>query len=150
MEPKYVTTAREIAVMAHSGQYRKNRRGQSNNIAYITHPAKVAQHFVDIEDWQGAATAWLHDVLEDNPEWTPERLRAAGIPEVVIEAVKYLTRIKGEEYDVYLEGVKKCPLALQVKIRDICANLGDDPKDSKIKKYARALPFLLDVPMMPI
>lgn len=145
IEPLYVTKAREIAVVAHRGQYRKNRLGQSNNIAYVTHPAKVAQHFVDIGDWEGAATAWLHDVIEDNPQWTPERLASEGIPANVVHAVKLLTRHKGQNYSEYLKGVKADLLAVRVKIRDICANLGDDPKDSKINKYAVALPFLLDI-----
>ena len=145
LEPLYVTKAREIAVVAHRGQYRKNLHGQPNNIAYIEHPAKVAQHFVDIGDWDGVATAWLHDVSEDNPQWPAERLAEEGIPANVVQAVKALTRHKGQNYSEYLKGVKADPLAVRVKVRDICANLGDDPKDSKILKYAIALPFLLDV-----
>jgi hypothetical protein len=56
---------------------------------YIHHVERVAA-LVDGDD--AKAVAWLHDVIEDNPAWTFDRLKGAGIPPRLIRPVSLLTR----------------------------------------------------------
>lgn len=90
------------------------------------------------------ATAWLHDVVEDTTE-TIESLRAAGIPEAVLEAVSVLTKDdSGLSYEEYLALVRANPIACKVKVADMLHNLSDSPTQAQILKYARGLLLLLE------
>jgi (p)ppGpp synthase/HD superfamily hydrolase len=140
-----VVIAREIATAAHAGQYRRHRDGHPSNEPYIRHPGRVASRFDLDGDHKAAAVAWLHDVLEDRPqEWTVEKLRENGLPSDVVAAIAILTRRKGEDYEEYLAHVKANDLARRVKIRDIIDNLNSDPTDAQLKKYSKALVFLIE------
>jgi len=112
--------ARQIARTAHADQTDKA------GAPYIGHPARVAALAVasatspaDMELL--AATAWLHDVLEDTAV-TSADLRAYGIPETVIAAVTALTRRPAEADDTYYVRVAADSLALRVKLADIADN----------------------------
>lgn len=121
-----------FAAKAHDGQ--KRRDGQT---AYIMHPQAVAYKLRHEAD-EVVMTAWLHDVLEDTAE-TPETMRAAGIPERVIEAVRVLTKTDGVSYREYLERVKADEIARKVKVADMLHNLSDAPSERQIVKYAKGL-----------
>ena len=45
----------------------------------------------------------LHDVVEDCPGWTFERLEAEGFSASVIEALRLVTKIKGEDYEDFVK-----------------------------------------------
>lgn len=126
----------QFAYRAHNGQTRRDRF-----TPYISHPQNVAERLRGESD-EVIMTAWLHDVLEDTKE-TPDSMRAAGIPESVIEAVQVLTKVPGEDYSVYLTRVKAHPVARKVKIADMLSNLSDSPTDKQILKYAHGLIALL-------
>lgn len=125
-----------IASAAHHGQFRRD--GQT---PYIEHPKAVVSRLTG--DTTAQAVAWLHDVLEDTSE-TVESLREQGISEDILEAVQDLTKDKRASYEEYLNKLTRNPLAKKVKIADMLSNLADAPTERQIRKYAKALLFLLD------
>ena len=138
-EQSMVDLALSIARKAHEGQLDKA------GVDYIEHPIYVASQ-VDTEEEK--AVALLHDVIEDSPVSTEELLQA-GLPETVVTAVQVLTKKKEQDYQTYLETVKKNPLARVVKLADLKHNsdLSRLPsitaKDrERLKKYKKAIDFL--------
>lgn len=135
-----VARARAIAEAAHRDQFDKA------GAAYFTHPARVAAAFADPA---ARAVGYLHDVVEDCPGWTLDRLAAEGMPPPVIAAVDALTKRAGEDEEGYLARVLANPLAVRVKIADMRDNMDlsriarPTRKDRKrIEKYQRMLPRL--------
>ena len=131
--------AYEIAKKAHLGQV--DKAGE----VYIKHPEKVAS-FVKIDEEK--AVAYLHDVIEDT-ELTLEDLSEYGFSKEVIEAVDIITKKRGEDYQSYLNSVKKNKLARAVKLADLRHNSDltrltkVTEKDIKRKeKYQKAIDFL--------
>ena len=101
------------------------------------------------------AVAYLHDVVEDckdkgaSFEVLEKKLKAyartARILEVVIEAIKVLTKKEGEvSYFEYLKKVKLDPLALGVKLKDIKHNKSDLAPGKLRDKYDLAEYYLLN------
>jgi hypothetical protein len=139
-----IQKAYDLAAQAHAGQTRDGKLPDGSPIPYLTHPVKVASGFTD---WRLIATALLHDVLEDSKGYTEQTLLDAGIPPLVVTAVKCLT-IPGDckEEAKYLAHIREHVLPNQfarlVKIADIRANLGDAPKEKNIPKYLKALDLL--------
>ena len=131
--------AYEIAKRAHLGQV--DRAGED----YIKHPEKVAS-FVETDEEK--AVAYLHDVIEDT-ELTLEDLHEYEFSKEVIEAVDIITKKKGEDYQSYLNSVKKNKLARAVKLADLRHN-SDLTRLTKVtekdierkEKYQRAIDFL--------
>lgn len=135
------------------GMAREAHRGQTRNdkvTPYIVHPESVALTLQAIgldEDWPEAviyrrcAIAYLHDVLEDT-EFTEEDMRNADMPEEVIEAVRILTKVPGEDYSAFIARVLQHEDARWVKIADILANLSDRPTVKQMIKYGQALTAL--------
>ena len=104
--------AYEIAKRAHLGQV--DKAGED----YIKHPQKVASFVKSDEE---KAVAYLHDVIEDT-ELTLEDLYEYGFSKEVIEAVDIITKKRGEDYQSYLNSVKKNKLARAVKLADLRHN----------------------------
>ena len=131
--------ALSIATEAHRGQFDKA------GIDYIEHPIYVASQ-VDTEEEK--AVALLHDVIEDSPV-SAEELLIAGLPEEVVTAVQVLTKKKEQDYQTYLETVKKNPLARVVKLADLKHNSDlsrlssiTEKDRERLKKYKKAIDFL--------
>ena len=138
-EQSMVDLALSIARKAHEGQL--DRAG----VDYIKHPIYVASQ---VESEEEKAVALLHDVLEDSPI-TVEELLIAGLPEEIVTAVKVLTKKPMQDYQVYLETVKKNSLARVVKLADLKHNsdlsrlTSITEKDrERLKKYKKAIDFL--------
>jgi (p)ppGpp synthase/HD superfamily hydrolase len=128
-------TAERIATSAHLGQFRND-----GTTPYIHHCAAVASRLRgEGADAETLAVAWLHDVLEDCPDWTEDRLLGEGIPEHLIEAVKAITKREGEEFQDYIERVKGNALASKVKVADMFCNLSDSPSQKQMLKYSAGL-----------
>lgn len=109
---------------------------------YILHPMRVALR-CQTEDEK--IVALLHDVVEDTPI-TLEELKAQGFSDKVLSALKCLTKIKGEDYQTFIQRVATNPLAVKVKIQDLEDNmdlsrLGDKPH-WKMETYKEALSCL--------
>ena len=138
-EQSMVDLALSIATQAHEGQLDKA------GVDYIEHPIYVASQ-VCTEDEK--AVALLHDVIEDSP-FTAEELLQAGLPETVVTAVQVLTKEKEQDYQTYLETVKKNPLARVVKLADLKHNSDlsrlssiTEKDRERLKKYKKAIDFL--------
>ena len=138
-EQSIVDLALSIARKAHEGQLDKA------GVAYIEHPIYVANQ-VDTEEEK--AVALLHDVIEDSSV-SAEELLQAGLPETVVTAVQILTKKKEQDYQTYLETVKKNPLARVVKLADLKHNSDlsrlssiTEKDRERLKKYKKAIDFL--------
>lgn len=124
-----------IAASAHAGQV--DKAGQP----YILHPLRV---MLSVSGNNERVVAVLHDVLEDCPDWTPQRLRNEGFGEHVIEALDRLTRRAGETYEDFIERCKG-PLSHNVKMADLNDNLRPDrlallrKDEARIARYRNAL-----------
>lgn len=138
----------EIATEAHKGQYDK----AGND--YIGHPLRVMEMGkTENEKIVGV----LHDVVEDT-DWTFEALAAEGFSEEVIAALRCVTKLsENENYDDFIERVKKNPLAVAVKINDLSDNMDirrlpylSDKDIKRLKKYLKAYKRLIGEPVYSI
>lgn len=138
----------EIATQAHEGQVDK-----AGN-AYIGHPLRVmAMGKTEHEKIAGV----LHDIVEDTP-WTFEMLEAEGFAPEIIAALKCVTKIsENEDYNDFIERVKKNPLAIAVKINDLTDNMDirrlpylSDKDVKRLKKYLKAYKKLVGEPVYSV
>jgi (p)ppGpp synthase/HD superfamily hydrolase len=81
----------------------------------------------------------LHDVPENNPDWPIVRLREEGFEDDVLKPLRLLTKVKGADYDEYIEELEHDEDAAAVKELDIQHNLSDNPSEKQKERYARAL-----------
>jgi (p)ppGpp synthase/HD superfamily hydrolase len=103
-----------IATNAHAGQF--DRGGNP----YILHPLRVMS-YLNTDDEELMCTALGHDVIEDT-KVTYRDLRDAGISERVIAGIRALTKLPGQTYDEYKEGVFANIDAMRVKMADLRHN----------------------------
>lgn len=129
--------ALRIAHAAHDGQTDKT------GADYILHPLRVSLMGESDDD---RVVGMLHDVVEDCPEWSLERL-AQYFPRHIIEAIEALTKRQGEDYTAFIERVKLNGIAARVKMNDIADNM-DPARLNKLppdvgarlqRKYSRAI-----------
>ena len=138
----------EIATQAHEGQVDK-----AGN-AYIGHPLRVMAMG---KNEQEKIAGVLHDIVEDSP-WTFEMLEAEGFAPEIIAALKCVTKIsENEDYDDFIERVKKNPLAVAVKINDLTDNMDirrlpylSDKDVKRLKKYLKAYKKLVGEPVYSV
>lgn len=137
-----VALARGIAIAAHAGQV--DKAGEP----YYQHLERVAERVFSSE---AKTVAYLHDVIEDT-DVTAEALIYAGIPPVLVLAVRALTHGKHEpRADYYARVLAAGDLAVEVKLADIADN--SDPerlavldlrtRERLVKKYAEARAVLI-------
>lgn len=110
----------EIAARAHTGQKRFG-----NGESYILHPLRVMMSLNDIDE---KIVAVLHDVVEDTNEksetnWTIEILKEEGFHKAHLDAIEAITKVDDDEYEDYLQRVKKNKIARNVKVADIEDNM---------------------------
>lgn len=130
-----------IAREAHAGQTDKGGE------PYILHSLRVMR----AQDTEEARiVAVLHDVVEDCPGWTFERLATEGFSSGVIEALRLVTKINGEIYEAFVKRAASNPIARAVKLADIRDNMdlsrltNATEKDLKrVEKYRRGLAILM-------
>ena len=135
-----IERALEIARAAHAGQV--DKAGSD----YISHPVRVSE---SVEGETAGIAALLHDVVEDCPYWTLDRLRSEGFSEAVVSAVDAVTRQPGEDYFDFVRRAAAHPVGRVVKIADIRDNLDRSrlrfvtPADeNRFDRYAKALELL--------
>ena len=138
----------EIATEAHKGQFDKSGKD------YIEHPLRVMEMGKTEEE---KIIGVLHDVVEDT-DWTFEMLAAEGFSEEIIAALRFVTKTsENENYDDFIERVKKNPLAVAVKINDLTDNMDirrlpylSDKDVKRLKKYLKAYKKLIGEPVYSI
>ncbi len=130
-----------IATNAHHGQF--DRGGNP----YILHPMKV-MHYIKSEDEELQCIALGHDVIEDT-DVTYKDLKDAGMTDRIINGIRALTKVPGQTYDEYKEGVFSNVDAMKVKLADLRHNTdvrrlkGVTEKDiARMEKYHR---FYLEI-----
>jgi (p)ppGpp synthase/HD superfamily hydrolase len=132
----------EIALTAHRGQKDKN------GAPYVLHPLRMMVRMSNETEMMAAV---LHDVVEDGPGWTFERLAQEGIPAEVIEAVTYLTKRPEEEqdYEAFVRRAGTNQIARRVKLADLEDNMdirriaAPTEKDlARLKRYRAAYALL--------
>lgn len=124
--------AHGIAISAHALQLDKQ------GAPYLRHVERVVGR---VDGWEARTVAWLHDVIEDNPAWTFDRLEAEGIPARLIRPVSLLTRGAPYSYEDYIEDIATAaePLAIAVKIADLIDHLHPNCPTSLKPRYENAL-----------
>ena len=66
------------------------------------------------------------------------------VPQHIVDAVKAITKRKGESYTAYLCRVQENPLATAVKIADMLHNISDNATKKQLVKYSKGFIFLLE------
>ena len=138
----------EIATQAHQGQFDKAGRD------YIGHPLRVME-MGKTEDEKIVGV--LHDVIEDT-DWTFEKLSEEGFSQEIISALRCVTKLsENENYDDFIDRVKKNPLAVAVKINDLTDNMDirrlpylSDKDVKRLKKYLKAYKRLIGEPVYSV
>lgn len=138
----------EIATEAHKGQF--DKAGNE----YIGHPLRVME-MGKTEDEK--IVGMLHDVIEDT-DWTFEALEAEGFSKEVIDALRCVTKVSEKEnYDDFIDRVRKNPLAVAVKINDLTDNMDirrlpylSDKDIKRLKKYLKAYKRLVGEPVYSV
>lgn len=126
----------EIATEAHKGQF--DKAGNE----YIGHPLRVME-MGKTEDEKIVGV--LHDVIEDT-SWTFEAIEEEGFSKEIVDALRCVTKLsENENYDDFIDRVKKNPLAVAVKINDLTDNMDirrlpylSDKDVKRLKKYLKA------------
>lgn len=86
---------------------------------YVLHPLRVMMA-LDIPEAQIVGV--LHDVVEDSPHWTLERLREESFSEIVLETLDSVTKREDESYDQFIWRAGKHPIGIRVKLADLRDN----------------------------
>jgi hypothetical protein len=86
---------------------------------YINHLMWVMD---DMDSNVEKIVAILHDIVEDT-DVEFEDLIKLGFSDEIVEAIKAITKAKGQDYDEYLEQVKKNDIARKVKLSDLYHNM---------------------------
>ncbi|WP_200939472.1 GTP pyrophosphokinase [Aureimonas sp. Leaf454] len=139
--------ADEIAASAHDGQVDKA------GAPYISHPRRVS---AAVDGEIAKVVALLHDVVEDGPDWSLERLRSEGFPVEVVDAVDALTHREGEDYFESVRRAGADPIARQVKLADLADNSDrtrltsiGEADERRLAKYAEATAMLRPLTTSP-
>jgi len=153
--PYWVFVVYQKSQEAHRGQ---TRRGGE---PYFNHCEDAAERVLEkglLENWDTGtlglrvALALAHDTAEDTSidiyMWKDilEKANAycrGDILDNFLTGLSALTKYDGQDYQAYLEGVKKHDDALIVKFKDIASNLYDKPTLKQMEKYSKALSFLV-------
>jgi (p)ppGpp synthase/HD superfamily hydrolase len=129
-----------IAAEAHAGQVDKA------GAPYVLHPLRVMLRLSTPEE---RMVAVLHDVCEDCPGWTFDRLRGEGFHDRVIEALQSVTKRDGEDYEAFVTRAAASPIGRRVKLADLHDNCDlsriaqpTERDHERIGKYRRAIAMI--------
>jgi (p)ppGpp synthase/HD superfamily hydrolase len=136
-----------IAAEAHAGQTDKA------GAPYLLHPLRV---MLSVSTPEERIVAVLHDVMEDCPSWTLDRLRAEGFSEIVLAGLVSVTKTASEEaakdeasYLAFVRRAAANSIGRVVKLADLRDNCDlsriaapTDRDRLRLKKYVRAIALL--------
>lgn len=145
----------QIAAQAHAGATDKA------GAPYILHPLRVM--LAQTSD-TARIVGVLHDVVEDCPEWTFERLANEGFSNEVVDALRSVTKapddedqaddspeIKAARYFRFIRRAGAHPIGRAVKLADLEDNLDKSrlsnlttKDEARLKKYREARSLLLE------
>ena len=136
------TLERAIAIAAegHAGQVDKA------GAPYVLHPLRL---MLAVRSLDERIVAVLHDVVEDCPGWTFDRLRGEGFSNGVITALQSVTKREGEDYETFVLRAAADPIGRQVKLADLRDNCdlsriaAPTQRDfDRVDKYRRAIALI--------
>ena len=138
----------EIATEAHQGQLDKAGKD------YIGHPLRVMAMGRTLDE---KIVGVLHDVIEDS-DWTFDMLQNEGFSPEVIEALRCVTKTsENENYDDFIDRIRKNPLATAVKLNDLTDNMDirrlpylSDKDVKRLKRYLKAYKRLTGEPLFSV
>ncbi|MBR0473943.1 MAG: bifunctional (p)ppGpp synthetase/guanosine-3',5'-bis(diphosphate) 3'-pyrophosphohydrolase [Erysipelotrichaceae bacterium] len=124
--------AMKLCFEAHKDQVDKS------GVPYVFHPFHVAE---SMTDENSTVVALLHDVIEDT-EYTIDDLKAMGVNDEVLEALRLMTHDKDEDYFSYIRRISKNELARSVKLSDLKHNsdlsrLDHEPTEEDLERYGK-------------
>jgi (p)ppGpp synthase/HD superfamily hydrolase len=132
-----------IAAEGHAGV--KDKGGA----AYILHPLRM---MLSLSSTEERIVAVLHDVCEDCPGWTLDRLRAEGFSDHIIAALDSVTKREGEDYEAFARRAAENPIGRSVKLADLTDNCdisritAPSERDyQRIEKYRRAIKMIQQI-----
>ena len=121
-----------IAVEAHAGQMDKG------GAPYILHPLRV---MFAVDGEAARIVAVLHDVCEDCPGWSFERLEEMGFSADVLEALNAVTKRDGESYEAFVSRAASNKIGRAVKRADVQDNCDlsriVNPSEQDLSRLAR-------------
>lgn len=146
----YLDTAILIA-----GQAFSDKKDLAGN-PYFTHLKRVKDNLV--ESWRNAddyvlASAILHDILEDCPEWNEKALKQV-FNDSIIDVVVILTKLPKENYDDYIQRIIDSGSypAIQIKLADLTDNMDitrlpeiKEKDAQRLNKYLKAYKRLKEI-----
>jgi len=154
LEKKVYQRMREIALVAHKGQFRND-----GVTPYIAHPDELADQFTNYID---KAIGVGHDVLEDGKangvdegyiqnqfealssslelEADFDWCQYAMIVGRVMGAIQNLSHFPPNTYFAYIDNIK--PENIKFKVLDITLNVTDQPSQRQVIKYKSAMKIL--------
>ncbi len=139
-EEGLINKAKELATLHHEGQTDKVGK------PYILHPLRLMEA---VNSTNEKIVAVLHDIVEDT-DVSFDDLQTEGFNETVIEAIKCVTKIDGENYEDFIERISHNKLATTVKLADLEDNMDlsrlpkvTDSDLERVEKYKRAKKYLL-------
>jgi (p)ppGpp synthase/HD superfamily hydrolase len=134
-----------IAAEAHAGQVDKA------GAPYVLHPLRMMLRVSSIDE---RIVAVLHDVCEDCPGWTFDRLCGEGFASHIIEALRSVTKREGEDYEAFARRAATNPIGRCVKLADLHDNCDlsriTTPSErdfQRIDKYRRAIDLINQLPV---
>ena len=118
---------------------------------YILHPLRMMLRLSSPDE---RIVAVLHDVCEDCPGWTFDRLRDEGFSDEIIAALDAVTKREGEDYEDFARRAAANPIGRNVKLADLALSRIAEPTEAdyqRIEKYQRAIKLAkdsaLDIPV---
>jgi (p)ppGpp synthase/HD superfamily hydrolase len=129
-----------IAAEAHAGQVDKA------GAPYVLHPLRM---MLRVSSTDERIVAVLHDLCEDCPGWTFDRLRAEGFSEPIIEALQSVTKRDDEDYETFVRRAATNPIGRRVKLADLHDNsdlariaVPSERDFRRIERYRRAIDLI--------
>jgi (p)ppGpp synthase/HD superfamily hydrolase len=129
-----------IAADAHAGQFDKA------NAPYVLHPLRVMLAMTDNDT---RIVAVLHDVCEDCPDWTIERLKSEGFSAEILDGIDAVTKREAETYEEFVTRAGRNRIGRAVKLADLRDNMDlsriSTPTErdvQRIEKYRAATAIL--------
>jgi (p)ppGpp synthase/HD superfamily hydrolase len=133
-----------ISAEAHAGQIDKA------GAPYVLHPLRMMLSMSSIDERIGAI---LHDVCEDCPGWTLDRLRREGFSDLIVDALQSVTKRDGEDYVDFVRRAAANPIGRRVKLADLHDNsdlsriaVPSERDFRRIEKYRRAIDLIKRLP----
>jgi (p)ppGpp synthase/HD superfamily hydrolase len=142
-----MSTLERAIVIAAEGHHGVKDKGGA---PYILHPLRM---MLSLSSPDERIVAVLHDVCEDCPGWTFDRMRTEGFSDHIIAALDSVTNREGECYEAFARRAAANPIGRHVKLADLHDNCdlsritAPTERDyQRIEKYRRAIALIQSIP----